>query len=170
MNRLALIILIGALAAGGCQLDQYRSQPLGQVDYGRVFDESKEVLSQHFSIDSADPVSGKIVSRPKEIDAPPDRLLGNSPARQVATMRIRRKGKEVFADLRVEIQRQDAVAIRQMQPLTVDTELPSRTPAQETAPLSAEQKQAWETSGRDDALERTILAELLRRLARPALE
>ena len=66
--------------------------------------------------------------------------------------------------------RQDVVAIRQMQPVTVDTELPSRTPAQETAPLSAEQKQAWQTSARDDALERTILAELLRRLARPALE
>lgn len=165
MRTLTFIALIGALAAGGCQFDRYRSQPLGEVGYARAFAAGKTVMSQYFSIASADPETGKIVSRPESVKARRDRLLGSSPARQVATLRIRQKGDDIFADLRVEIQRQDATATRHMQPVTVDTELPSRTPAQETAPLTAEQNQAWQTTGRDESLERTILADLLNSLA-----
>ena len=170
MKTLTFVALMGALAAGGCQFERYRSQPLGEVGYARAFAAGKMVMSQYFSIASADSETGKIISRPEPVKAPRDRLLGSSPARQVATLRIRQKGDEIFADLRVEIQRQDASAIRHMQPVTVDTELPSRTPAQETAPLTAEQNQAWQTTGRNESLERTILADLLNSLAPEKLE
>ena len=170
MKTLTFVALMGALAAGGCQFERYRSQPLGEVGYARAFAAGKTVMSQHFSIASADSERGKIISRPEPIEASRDRLLGSSPARQVATLRIRQKGDEIFADLRVEIQRQDTGAIRLMQPVTVDTELPSRTPAQETAPLTADQNQAWQTTGRNESLERTILADLLNSLAPEKLE
>ena len=81
-------------------------------------------------------------------------------------MQIRQKGEELFADLRVDTQRQDVAAARIMAPVTVDTELPSRTPAQESAPFTAQQDQLWETTGRNHELERAILAEFLRRLTR----
>jgi len=170
MRTLTFVALVGTLAAGGCQFERYRSQPLGDVGYARAFAVGKTVMSQYFSIASADPETGKIICRPEPVTAARDRLLGSSPARHSATMRIRQKGDEVFADLRVEIQRQDSAAIRYMQPVTVDTELPSRTPAQETAPLTAEQDQAWQTTGRNESLERTILADLLNGLAPARLE
>jgi len=166
MNRLAMIALGGALiVAGGCHSRQYQSQSLGQVNYAQAFEQSKAVFSQYFSIESADAAKGKIVGRAKEVQAAPDRLLGSTPARQIAVMRVRRKGDTVVADVRVEIQRQDTVAARQMQPVTVDTELPNRTPAQENAPLTAEQEEFWQTTGRDEGVEQSILADLIRRLA-----
>jgi hypothetical protein len=165
MNRFALAVLAGALAAGGCQYERFRSQPLGQVGYDQAFSLSRTVLSQYFSIASADADKGRIVSRPKMVASSPDRLLGTTPARQVAVMQIRRKNGEVFADLRVDVQRQDVEASSRMQPLTAGTELPSRTPAQESGPLTAEQNQAWRTTGRDEDLERTILADLVDRIS-----
>ena len=168
MNRLALMALAGLLvAAGGCDTTQYRSQPLGQVDYDKAFAVSKEVFSEYFSIESASAKTGKIVGRPKSIEGAPDRLLGRSPARQIATMRVRRKDDLVFADIRVEIQRQGSIAAQQMQPVTVDTDYPGRTPAQEDAPLTMKQRDTWQMSGRDDAVESKILADLLGRLAAP---
>ena len=80
---------------------------------------------------------------------------------QVAEMRIREKDGQVYAEVRVEVQRQDIEAFSAMQPVTVENELPSRTPAQDTAAVSGEQNQAWQTTGRDDAKERDILNDLL---------
>ena len=74
--------------------------------------------------------------------------------------------EEVIADLRVEIQRQDLAARKHLQPITPDSERPG-TPAEEGGALRAKQDQAWRTTGRDEALERRILSELLRRLAQP---
>ena len=168
MNRLALMALASLLvAAGGCNTTQYRSQPLGQVDYDKAFALSKEVFSEYFSIESASAKTGKIVGRPKAVEGAPDRLVGSSPARQIATMRVRQKDDLVFADIRVEIQRQDSIAARRMQPVTVETDYPGRTPAQEDAPLTIKQREAWQTTGRDDAVESKILTDLLGRLATP---
>ncbi len=164
MSRLGMILLAAAPVLAGCQMDEYRCQPLGEVAYDEAFRVGRAVLAQYFSIASADPQSGKIVSRPKPIKAAPDRLLGSSPARQLAILRIRRTGGDLYADLRVHIQRQDAGAARAMQPVTVQTEMPNVTPAEETAAVTTEQSQAWENVGRDHALERTILADLLRQL------
>ena len=166
MNRLACVLLAGLLAAGGCQMERFRSQGLGRAGYGEAFDAGKAVLAQHFSIASADPASGRIVSRPRPLQPTADRLLGRSSGREVATMRIRQEGDHLFADLRVDIQRRDLGAARAMQPVTVDTELPTRTPAQESAAVTLEQDQTWITTGRNHLLERTILADLLKRLAK----
>jgi len=168
MRRVVLTsALVGAvLLTGGCAAQQYRSQPLGEVSYGQAFQAARDVFSQYFSVASADRDSGRIVARPKPVEAAPSRLLGASPARHLATLRVREKDGQVFAQVRVEIQRQDVGAFRAMQPVTADNELPGRTPAQDTAAVSADQNQAWQTTGRDEALERTVLNDLLQRLAK----
>jgi len=166
MNRLAILLALPVLAAGGCHYERYRSQPLGAVDYTEAFRTARSVFGQHFSVAAADPDAGTIVARPQAVPAARDRLLGTSPARKVGKMLIRRSGDQVVADIRIDIQRQDVGATRHMQPVTADTELPHQTPAQETGPLSAAQDQAWETTGRDEALEVAILRAILTRLSK----
>lgn len=148
----------------GCQGQRFRSQPLGKVDYAEAFQAGRTVLAQYFSVASFDAESGKIAGRPAPVDAARDRLLGASPARKVAEMRIRKKGELIFADVRVDIQRQDVGAFRQMQPVTVDNQVPNRTPADEAAAVTTEQNQAWQTTGRDHQLEQAILADLINAL------
>ena len=164
MRKLTLLLVIMAAGVVGCQGPQFRSEPLGEVNYADAFRAGRTVMGQYFSIASADAVSGKIISRPKAVDAARDRLLGSTPARKVAHMQIRRKGSMVFADVRVYIQRQDVDAFRRMQPITVDSDVPNRTPADESAATSAEQNQTWPTTGRDHQLEQKILADLFRAL------
>ena len=167
MKLLGSALLAAVVSVAGCQVEQFRSQPLGKANYAEAFAVGKAVLAEHFSIASSDAATGRIVSRPSSVAAPADRLLGSSPARQIATMQIRRKGDEVYAELRVVIQRQGVGAARIIQPVTVDTELPTRTPAQESAAITTEQDQLWEITGRNDQLERSILGQLLRRLSKP---
>jgi hypothetical protein len=146
-------------------MGQYRSQPLGQMPYADAFRAARQVFSQYFSVASADPRTGKIVGRPVMVEAAPERLLAVTPARQVAEMRIREKDGQVYAEVRVQVQRQDVEAFRAMQPVTVENELPSRTPAQDAGALSGEQNQAWQTTGRDEAKERDILNDLLNQVS-----
>ena len=162
MKKMSLVIFMMFVA--GCQAQQFRSQPLGEVDYAEAFQAGKTVLAQYFSVASSDAESGKIISRGTPVDAAKDRLLGASPARKVAQMRIRKKGEVVFADVRVDIQRQDVGAFRQMQPVTVDNQVPNRTPADEAAAVTTEQNHAWQTTGRDNQLEQAILADLINAL------
>jgi hypothetical protein len=160
------VLVAGTLLAGGCHAHGYNSQPLGDVPYPKAFEAGKAALAQYFSIASADETAGRIITRPKSVEAGRDRLLATSPARQVATLRIRKADRQLYADIRVSIQRQDVGAMRQMRPVTVDTELPTGTPAQETAALAADQNQAWQNTGRDEGLERTILDTLMEQLAK----
>ena len=164
MRKLTLLLVIMVAGVVGCQGPQFSSEPLGEVDYAEAFRAGKRVMAQYFSIASADAELGKIVGRPKAVDAAKDRLLGTTPARKGAQMRIRQKGDMVFADVQVYIQRQDVAAIRQMQPLTVDNDVPNRTPADEAAAVTAKQNQRWQRTGRDHQLEQQILADLFRAL------
>jgi len=168
MNHLTwtVVLLVGAAMAGGCQSHRYASEPLGDVGHAQAFRAGKAVLSQHFSIASADEAAGKLVSRPAPVDAGRDRLVGSSPARQVATMRIREEGQQIYADIRIDIQRQDLGAMRHMQPVTVDNQLPNQTPAQRSAAVTPDQDQAWQNTGRNERLERLILDEVMAKLAK----
>ncbi len=162
MKKLTLLLVIMVAGVAGCQTERFRSQPLGEVGYAEAFRSGKRVMSQYFSIASADAETGRIVSRPKAVEAARDRLLGTTPARKIANMRIRQKGDLVFVDIRVDVQRRDVVALRQMQPITVDSELPHQTPADESAAVGSEQSRDWQTTARDHQLEHTILADLLK--------
>jgi hypothetical protein len=170
MKTWIIPLLAGTLAVAGCSTQEYRTQPLGSVTYAQAFDAGKAVMGNYFSIASADSETGKIISRPKMTNRPSDRLLGGTtPARQMATLRIHPEGDQMVADIRIVDQRQDSGQImRQMQPLTVDNERPTQGVFQDGA-LTQEQGQAWETTGREVAMERNMLADLLTRLqAKPA--
>lgn len=161
MKRWMLLPMLAALAVG-CQTQQFATQPLGNVDYDQAYLAARNVFAQYFSIASADPETGKIVARSRSVDSPrPDRLLGTSPARHLAEMRVRREGGEVLVEVRVELQRQGTTAFRQMEPVTVNNELPYRTLSEQTSPYSQEQLDAWQSSGRDEALERKILGDVV---------
>ena len=161
-----MLVAVAAVSLlAGCQPSGYSSQPLGQVSYVQAFGAGQAALGRHFAIESADPAEGTITGKPKSFRAGRDRLLGDSPAQRLATMRITQKGDQVYAEVRVSIQRQDVEALRHMRPVTVDNELPGRTPAQESAAVTANQDQAWQTTARDEALERAILNDLVNALA-----
>jgi len=152
-----VVLAAGMLSAGGCQSLGYNTQPLGDVGYAKAFQAGKVAMAQYFSVGSADAETGRITSRPQSADVGRDRLLGVSPARKVARLRIRRKGEQVYADVRVDVQRQDVDAMARMQPVTVNNDVPIQTPAQGRAALTSDQDQAWQNTGRDAALERSIL-------------
>ena len=164
MKRTVLICVVLSVAlAAGCDVAPYRSQPLPQVPYAKAYQEARTVFAQYFPIASADPATGEIVGRPRPAQVTPGRVISATPARKIARMRIRHKGGAVVAEVRVEIQRQEADVYRAVQPITVDTEHPAHDAMAERA-LSPEQQQAWTTIGRDYALERAILTDLLNRL------
>ena len=165
LRRLTALLILAAGLAGGCTADRYQTQPLGQVPYSAAFEAAQDAMAGRFQIATADDETGKIVARPQATETGRNRLLGKSPARKLAKMRIREKGGQVYADVLVAIQRQDVQAMRAFQPVTSDNERPTQGPAQETAILSPDQNAAWENSGRDAAAEREILADIVRRLA-----
>ncbi|HET6429674.1 MAG TPA: hypothetical protein VFJ30_14750 [Phycisphaerae bacterium] len=159
------MVLATAMAAGGCTAGRYRSQPLGPVPYDMAFREARTVFCQYFSVAEADEAKGRIVGRVKLVDTGTRRLLGPGPGREKATMRIRQKGSDVIAEVRVEVERQDIAAVRALQPVTVYDELPTQSPVLESGALTAEQDQAWASAGRNEAVERAILRDLLDRIA-----
>ena len=150
---------------GGCAQPIGRARPLGEVSYEAAFATAREVMAQYFSIESADPQTGVIRSRPKPIRARADRLLGGSPARQVATMRLRRDGRQVVAHLAVAVQRPGSAAHRQMR-MNADnySSVPNQTPAQVEAATTPDQNESWRTDKYDRVMEQKILTQIHRSL------
>jgi len=164
MKRALLIcVMFAAALSAGCETARYRSQPLAQVPYAKAYQEAQAVFAQYFPIASADPATGEIVGRPTPARVGPGRIISATPARKLARLRIREKSGVVVAEVRVQLQRQEADVYRAVRPITVDTEHPAHDAMADQA-LSPEQQQAWTTIGRDHALERAILADLLNRL------
>jgi len=170
MLRLTLIISAGLAIIAGCSEPvPGRSRDLGAVNYDDAFAAASKAVSQYFSIESADPAGGLITSRPKPADAPGERLLGASPARKLAVVRIRRRGDRVIAHASVALQRQGSAVFRQSSPPAENYEgLPYQTPAQLEGATTAEQNQAWRTERYDHPLEITILDDLYKSLHPPA--
>ena len=82
------LAVIAALTAGCSVATPGTDRNLGRVQYADAFATGREVMSQYYSIASADATSGVIRARPKSVDAPSERILSNSPARQVAKLSI----------------------------------------------------------------------------------
>lgn len=173
MRGLTLAVLAAALMLAGCQDgssflgggDDYRTQTYDSADRALVFETARNVLGMYFSIASADPDTGKIVSRPLQVEASRDRLLGSTPTRKLATMRIYRTSDgRTSVDLQILVQKQDAAAFAAMQPITESNEIPNQTPAQTGAAETPEQRQSWQDVGRDYTMEQTILRDLEGRL------
>jgi len=156
--------LIGAGLVAGCNQPMPGSSlPLGQVDYTSAFAAGKEVMSQYYSVESANPHTGVITSRPKAVDAERERILGGSPARELATLRLQEEGSQVVAYATVALQRQGSSVLRQPRPglESYDT-VPNQTPAEDEAATTIEQNESWRTHSYSHSTERKMLQDLRR--------
>ena len=156
-----IALLAGGVLAGCAQPTPGRTRALGEVRFEAAFASAREVMAQYFPIADADADAGVIRSRPQAVEAPPERLLGRSPARQVATLRLYRENGQVVAQASVAVQREGSAGHRQLSAAgdSYDT-VPNKTPADAEAATTAEQNQVWETERYDHALEARILADI----------
>ena len=119
---------------------------------------------QYFSLDESDYRAGKIKSRPRLVEQLRSRG-SQTPARQIATLKLRRDGKFIVVYLTIAVQSQYSNIQKR---LRRDEEnysgVPSRTPAEIEAATTSEQNITWRQSGYDHKLERTILDELTKAL------
>jgi len=158
-------VCLAACLATGCGEPAGRSRLLGTVSYESAFAAATDVMSQYFSIENADPATGEITSRPKAVRAGNERLLGGSPARQVARMRLRREGGEVTASLAVAVQRQgEAVHLQRGPAGETYSSVPNQTPAEVEAATTPLQNESWRTERYDRVMEQQILGQLYRTL------
>ena len=160
----APVVLASVLA--GCQVQTPgRTRHLGAVDYGDAFSTATEVLSQYYVIAEEDPDTGQVKCRPKTVDPPPERILGRSPARHEATLRLRRDGKNVSAQVSVAIQRQTRAVRRQM-PSPGDNydEVPNKTPSLDEAATTVRQNDTWVTQAYAHDVEIRILDDIYKAL------
>jgi len=158
----ALLAAAGIFACAGCSTaSPGSSQSLGTVAYPQAFAAARDTMSQYFSIESSDAATGIIKARPKSIDAPRERLLGKSPARQIATMRIWPRGKEILADMTVAVQRRGDSVYRSMPAPDENYEgVPNKPPSAREAATTIEQNESWRTEKYDHATEHKILQDL----------
>lgn len=163
-SLIALLALSAALA--GCQTRRAgRTRLMGSVEYPVAFATSRRVLTNYFVVTEANPDTGKIQCLPKDIAPPPERLIGRSPARQQATLWLRRDGKTVSARLAVAVQRQTRAIHRQMaNPGENYEEVPYRTPAQAEAATTPDQNDTWVTQGYAHDVEIRILDDIYKAL------
>ncbi|HDY64991.1 MAG TPA: hypothetical protein ENH84_02005 [Phycisphaerae bacterium] len=141
---------------------------LGDTSYQEAFATGRMVMSQFFSIASADVNTGIIKSRPKKVDAGKERLLGSSPARQIATMQISQKNGQVVAQVLVMQQRQGS-AIRRQMGYSTEQENYTGNPGEESpanidAAITPEQKESWADEKARHGIEADILNDLYKRL------
>ena len=162
---------VAVLALAGCSVAvPGTTRDLGRVDYQAAFATGRETMAQHFSVDTWDVQTGLIRARPHMAEMPPERLLGGSPARRKATLRVWQKDGLVFAHASIAIQREGSSLYRFRTAGNENyNQVPDKTPAYEAAAITPEQKQLWETKGYDHVLERRILDDLYRAL-HPAAE
>ena len=159
----AAMIISGVL--GGCVTPQEipgRSRVLGEVKYEDAFAAAKGIISKHFAIASADPDSGEIKCEPKYLTTDRgERILGNSPARQLAVMRVQQSGKLVNVKLSIALQRQGEDVNRVMSPVGDNySGVPNQTPAQMAGATDPEQNSNWRTERYVHDMETRILDEL----------
>ncbi|MHC4982729.1 MAG: hypothetical protein ACYTF6_06130 [Planctomycetota bacterium] len=153
---------LAAAAAAGCEVGTRGTNlSLGNVNYDEAFGQAREVMSQYFSVASADDNTGVIESRPKPIEAGPEGIFRHSEARQIAKLTLRREGEAVLANLAVEVQRQGSAVHHQLQMAASGYDsVPNRTPSEIDAATTAEQNEAWETETYDSALELKVLRQI----------
>ncbi|MBI5724461.1 MAG: hypothetical protein HZA50_10920 [Planctomycetes bacterium] len=171
--RASLAIVAAALAAGCSQAPPGTSRDLSTNDRANAYVVCRDVLTQYFSVETDDPQAGIMKSRPKDIVAAKgERLLGNSPARQIATLSLRKEGGSIVAYVCIETQRQGSDPNRQMGYASSVSDnysgVPNQTPAQSDAATTAEQNESWRTVDYDHVQENKILNEISKAVQSPA--
>ena len=169
MRQIALVmaLAIAALLAGCSEPVPQTPRDLGMVSQSRAFGEAREVLSQYFSVESADADSGVILSRWRPVEPERgDRVVSSRmDSREQATMKFRNQDGRLVANLSIPVQRLITSSMRQFSPRgDTYSSVPDQTPADVDAATTPDQNDTWRTVRYNHVLERQILDELYRRL------
>ncbi len=173
LTAVAILIAVTGCAKmdindGGLAPGRGSSRNLGDTSYQQAFASGRMIMAQYYSIDSANVNTGIIKGKPKLTKAGRERILGNSPSRQIATMEITQEGGTVLAQVLVMQQRQGASAMQRMGYSTAGRNYNGRpgdeTPADLNAASTAKQKEAWENEKPLHSVEGKILEDLFKAL------
>ena len=153
---------------GGLSPGRGTIRGLGDTSYQEAFATGRLVMGQYFTVDSFDVNTGIIKSHPKKVDAGKERLLGSSPARQIATMQISQKDGQVVAQVLVLQQRQGS-AIRRQAGYSTEQENYTGNPGEESpanidAATTPKQNESWADEKARHGIEADILNDLYKRL------
>jgi len=168
MLRLMLLAVLAVLLVGCAGTPPGSVRVLGAVEYDKAFSAARSTLAQFsFSVMEADPATGLILSRPTYVDHE-RRVVGNTPTRKVARMRITQGSEGVTARLAIEVQQELT------QTYAHDTAasglsgtysgIPNDTPAQSTGATTLDQNTTWRRVRYDRQLELLILNDLAKTL------
>jgi len=168
MIRLMMLTSLAALLVGCAGSQPGSTRALGAVEYDRAFAAARSTLAQYsFSVMEADPDSGVILSRPTYVDHE-RRVLGVTPTRKVARMKLTQGRDGVTVRLAIEVQQEmtqsyasDTAAIGLS---NTYSGVPNDTPAQSTGATTLDQNTTWRRVHYDRQLERTILNDLAQTL------
>ncbi len=162
-RHIACLTLAACCWMGGCAATEPgTTRPMGAVAYQVAFANGRQVMAQYFSVEHSNPETGVIRSRPMLVDEPQgERLLGSSPARKLATLRLRQEGGQVVAHASIAVQREGSASQRQFNPAANPYDgVPNKSPARIEAANTPEQVEAWQTVRYDHATEREMLDDL----------
>ena len=108
-------------------------------------------------------LSAGSITAVRAVDMPGERIIGKSPARQVAHMTVARSNGNTMLSLEVAIQRQGAAVRTALAATDSYSSVPNYTSA-EMESLPAEQMESWQRTGRDHKLETDIIQDIRKRL------
>lgn len=180
-NIMGLLAVLTVAMIAGCQKgdilneglapNQATSRMLGDTSYQQAYATGRQIMAQYFSVDPAKSTAGSgiVRCRPKEVlDAGRDRLLGDSPARQIATLQIVQEGPAVTALVQVMQQRQGSAPERQMgysqERYNYNMNPGNTSPGDSEAATTPQQNETWNNEKRRRDLEGQILQDLYSRL------
>ena len=171
------VVLAVAAAVGGCKDSSLTSLMLGEVgsggtrnlgavDYAAAFGHAREIMAQYgFRLVETDPDKGILRSAPKYVGQRPDRLLGQSDARKVAKMSVRRDGKEVVAYASIVIEQLGTTEEYRFSPADQPYDsVPNQTPAETDGALTPEQNEVWRVTSHARATDEKIIDDHSRRM------
>lgn len=179
MTRAMLTLLVVAgWAAAGCADEPQPAVRGGaqrviatDAENAQAFAKAREVLSQYFSIESADRDTGVIRSRPRPAELGGQRILGSSAAQETAVLTLRRQDGRLLATLNIQVERLVSPAHRALAPRAETySGVPDQTPADVEAATTPRQNQTWRQAGRNHQLEATILDDLAKALGSAAAQ
>ncbi|MBU0638731.1 MAG: hypothetical protein KKB50_07695 [Planctomycetes bacterium] len=171
-----LSVLLLSVALGGCSqsvpASAYQSRVIESASVEEVFAAAQTLLRREFGRLTIDPEAYKIVTVPAEYrtvsDSGTARDLVGAPSRmrRSATLVVTKRGTEVVARLRVDLERQDTAQRAALEPAAGRlSDTPAYTPIERDAATTEQQNTVWTHVKRDRRLERALLEELRDELA-----
>lgn len=178
MRHITLFALTASFIVAGCQhmsqvqeglpTNRGTTQIFADNSREEVFTTARKVISQYYSVKSSDPITGVIKCRPKKLAAGKDRLIGNSPARQLATLQVQSEDGGTSVQVLVIQERMGTEIIQTVgysqERYNYSGAPGETTPADEGAATTPEQNETWEFEKELKDVELRILSDIAKDL------